>query len=132
MAISRRGVLISTVGLLRYACRRSCLAIPSSQLLLEAVSCVLTSTVDFDIIRDDDRVTIGHQSPLRAYKHGWFAQASHGNTIIAAARACMLQPPEGGQAAIPSLQQCPKISAEATDSESLSAALGFGRVACLC
>ena len=33
MAISRRGVLISTVGLLRYASRQSCLATPSLQLL---------------------------------------------------------------------------------------------------
>ena len=51
----------------------------------------------------------GHQSPRRAYEHGWFAQVCMpaelpGNTIIAAAQACMLQPPRGGQAAMPSLQ----------------------------
>ena len=31
-------------------------------------------------------------------------KGSHCNTVIATARACMLQPPLGGQAAIPSLQ----------------------------
>ena len=58
---------------------------------------------------DGNRVTDGHQSPLRAYKHGYCAQVcmpkgSHCNTVIATARICKLQPPEGGQAAIPSPQ----------------------------
>ena len=30
-------------------------------------------------IRNDDWVANGHQSPMRAYKHGWFAQVSAAN-----------------------------------------------------
>jgi hypothetical protein len=48
-------------------------------------------------------MTNGHQSPWRAYKHGWFAQVA-APSLQLAARACMLQPPLGGQAAVPSMQ----------------------------
>jgi hypothetical protein len=62
MAISRRGVLISTVGLLRYACRRGCLAIPSLQLLSKAVSVVAARVCKLQTSTDVQAATPSMQS----------------------------------------------------------------------